>query len=577
VNVAARATVTGRLAQMRSLLPRGGGLPLAEWRRRHAGIVLLLWLNVLAVPLIGIAGGHLSTVHSLESGAGLAVLAALAALSRMPRQLRTAAASLGLLSAAAMQIHASGGLVVMHFYFFVLIIVLTLYEDWMPFLLALVFVLIHHGVYGTIEPKAVFDRPAEWRDPWLWAAIHAAYVAAAGGAALVAWRLNEDVRGKMRDAHAQLEVASETDSLTGLANRRRLMADLEDLASSGRSGLLVILDLDGFKAYNDTFGHPAGDALLARLGGRLRQAVADSGRAYRLGGDEFCAILTVSADQRERMEAKCAAALVDSGEGFKITAAHGAVAIPSEAETREAALHAADMRMYSRKHGTRASSGAQSRDVLLQALAELRPELGEHIDAVTVLAKEVAERLGLAPHVVEQVALAAQLHDIGKIAIPAEILQKPASLDEREWSFMREHTVIGERIVGAAPALAEVARLVRASHERLDGSGYPDGLRGEEIPIGARIISVCDAFDAMTSKRAYRATMSPSAALAELHRCAGTHFDPDVVAAFEQTLHAPARAGEQPAAPADPAPASSESAAPGKGTSLPYSARSARL
>jgi diguanylate cyclase (GGDEF)-like protein len=539
--------------------------------------MLLLWVNVIAAPVVGIAGGHLGTVHSLETGAGLAVLAAFGALRRMPRQLRMAAASLGLLSAAAMQIHASGGLVVMHFYFFVLIIVLTLYEDWMPFLLALVFVLIHHGVYGTIEPKAVFDRPAEWRDPWLWAAIHAAYVAAAGGAALVAWRLNEDVRAKMRDAHAQLEVASETDSLTGLANRRRLMADLEELVLSGRSGLLVILDLDGFKAYNDTFGHPAGDALLARLGGRLREAVADSGRVYRLGGDEFCAIWTAGADERELVEAKCAAALVDSGEGFTITAAHGAVAIPAEAASREAALHAADMRMYSRKHRSRASSGAQSRDVLLQALAELRPELGEHIDAVTVLAQEVAERLGLAPHVVEQVALAAQLHDIGKIAIPAEILQKSASLDEREWSFMREHTLIGERIVGAAPALAEVARLVRASHERLDGGGYPDGLRGEEIPIGARIISVCDAFDAMTSTRSYRGARSPSDAVAELHRCAGTHFDPLVVAAFEQTLHAPARSEEQPAASADPAATSSDTSPPGQRTSLPYSARSARL
>jgi diguanylate cyclase (GGDEF)-like protein len=528
------------MSRVRALLPRGGGLPLPEWRRRHAGIMLLLWLNVLVVPIIGVAGSRFSVVHALESGAGIGVLATFAALARMPRELRMAAASLGLLSAAAVLIHALGGLLEMHFYFFVLIIVLTLYEDWLPFLLALVFVLIHHGVYGTIEPKAVFDRPAEWRDPWFWSAIHAVYVGAAGGAALVAWRLNEDVRAKMREAHARLEVASETDSLTGLANRRRLMVDLDELVASGRPGLLVTLDLDGFKAYNDRFGHPAGDALLERLGGRLGAAVGDGGRAYRLGGDEFCAIWRDDRYARQSAEARCATALADSGEGFTITAAHGGVAIPAEAHSGEAALHIADMRMYSRKHGSRASSGAQSRDVLLQALAELRPELGEHIDAVTLLAGEVAERLGLAPHVVEQVGHAAQLHDIGKIAIPAEILEKPGPLDEQEWSFMRGHTIIGERIVAAAPALAEAAVLVRSSHERVDGTGYPDGLHGEQIPIGARIISVCDAFDAMTSDRSYRRALSTGDALAELHRCAGTHFDGAVVAAFEATLHPPA-------------------------------------
>ncbi len=157
-----------------------------------------------------------------------------------------------------------------------------------------------------------------------------------------------------------------------------------------------------------------------------------------------------------------------------------------------------------------------------------------------MLAEEVAERLGLPSHLVEQVGHAAQLHDIGKIAVPAAILEKPGPLDAEEWEFMRTHTMIGERIVGAAPALAEVARLIRASHERLDGGGYPDGLSGEEIPIGARIISVCDAFDAMTSDRSYRSAMTPSAALAELRACAGTHFDPDVVEAFAATLHAPA-------------------------------------
>lgn len=533
------------IARVRDLLPQGGSLPPEEWGRRHAGIMTLLWLNVLAVPIYGLAGGHSSLVHDVDSGFALGMFAALGATTRLSRKLRTASASLGLLTAAALLIHDSGGLLEWHFYFFVLIIVLTLYEDWMPFLLAVAFVLIHHGVLGTLEPHGVFDRREEWEHPWTWATIHAAFVAASGVAALAAWRLNEDVRSKMRDAHRQLEVASETDSLTGLGNRRKLMAKLQEISSSGQPAVLVILDLDGFKSYNDTFGHPAGDSLLARIGARLLKTTEDRGCAYRLGGDEFCSIWHVDETSRASAEAVSAAAMCEQGEGFSITAAYGAVAMPSEASTAEAALQTADQRMYSHKHGSRSSSSVQSRDVLLQALAELRPELGPHVDAVMVLAEDVARGLGLAPHVIEQVRQAAQLHDIGKIAIPNAILDKPGPLDAEEWEFIRRHTIIGERIVNAAPALAEVATLVRSSHERCDGGGYPDGLTGDAIPIGSRIISVCDAFDAMTSDRPYRLAMTPHDALAELQRCSGTQFDREVVAAFAATLYEPTREPEE--------------------------------
>jgi diguanylate cyclase (GGDEF)-like protein len=503
--------------------------------------MILLWLNVLAIPIYGALSGHSSPIHNVDSGVALGVLAALGATPRLSRKLRTASASLGLLAAAAFLIHDSGGRIEAHFYFFVLIIVLTLYEDWVPFLLAVAFVLIHHGVLGTLEPRSVFDRPEEWAHPWTWAAIHAAFVAAAGVAALAAWRLNEDVRAKMRAAHQQLEIASETDSLTGLGNRRKLMADLQKVSISGQPAVLVILDLDGFKSYNDTFGHPAGDSLLARIGMRLRQALDDDGHAYRLGGDEFCSIWHGEETNRATAEAISAAAMCERGEGFSITAAYGAVTMPTEATTAEAALQTADMRMYSRKHESRSSSSIQSRDVLLQALTELRPELAPHVQAVTVLAEDVGHRLGLAQHMIEQVRQAAQLHDIGKIAIPNAILDKPGPLDAEEWNYIRRHTTIGERIIHAAPALAQVAVLVRSSHERYDGDGYPDGLSGDAIPIGSRIISVCDAFDAMTSDRPYRLAMTPADALAELKRCSGTQFDPTVVAAFEATLYQPAR------------------------------------
>src|SRR6202035_5284232 len=191
------------------------------------------------------------------------------------------------------------------------------------------------------------------------------------------------------------------------------------------------------------------------------------------------------------------------------------------------------------KNGSRSSSSIQSTGVLLQALAELRPELGPHVEAVMVLAEAVARQLDLSPHVLEQVRQAAQLHDIGKIAIPDAILEKPDPLSVQEWTFIRRHTIIGERILNAAPALADVARLVRSSHESYDGGGYPDALVGEAIPIGSRIISVCDAFDAMTSDRPYRLAMTPNDALAELQRCSGAQFDPKVVAALQIALSQP--------------------------------------
>jgi two-component system, cell cycle response regulator len=170
--------------------------------------------------------------------------------------------------------------------------------------------------------------------------------------------------------------------------------------------------------------------------------------------------------------------------------------------------------------------------VLLKALEEHHPDLGDHVHDVGQLAEIVARELGLAGQSLHHVRQAAELHDIGKVAVPRAILDKPGRLSSEEWAFVARHTLIGERILGAALALRPVARIVRASHEHFDGNGYPDGLQGHEIPLGARIVSVCDAYDAMTSDRPYQARMSHDDALAELRRCAGTQFDPDVVDAF---------------------------------------------
>jgi diguanylate cyclase (GGDEF)-like protein/putative nucleotidyltransferase with HDIG domain len=331
----------------------------------------------------------------------------------------------------------------------------------------------------------------------------------------------------------ELTEAVTTDSLTGIGNRRKLMADLESMVADGKPFALAMFDLDGFKHYNDTFGHPAGDALLARLSAKLTTVMHERGCAYRLGGDEFCILTSDTGEAMEDLLGAAMLALSEQGDGFEIGCSHGLVRIPDDAADAEEALRQADKRMYAEKHGRRLTAETQSRDVLVRALLELHPQLGEHRDEVAELAEAIAHRFGLEDYELARVRRAAELHDIGKVAIPEEILGKAGPLTDDEWRFMIRHSEIGERILDAAPALHQVAELIRHHHERWDGAGYPDGLSEEAIPLGARIVAVCDAYHAMLAPdRAYWAPRSRREALDELRRCAGSQFDPAVVDAL---------------------------------------------
>jgi len=258
--------------------------------------------------------------------------------------------------------------------------------------------------------------------------------------------------------------------------------------------------------------------------------VTGRGRAYRMGGDEFCVL--IEGHDLGLVEFGCIGALTETGPGFSIKPSAGAVELPREAQTSADALKTADQRMYQQKRGGRKSAGFQSAEVLLGVVRERDRMLGEHAASVADLARAVAIRLGLSPDQVDEVSHAGQLHDIGKVGVPDAILKKPAALTREERQFIERHPLIGERIVRRAPALERVARLVGASHERWDGSGYPMGLSGTDIPLGARIVAACDAYDSMVSIQPYRESRSADDALAELQRCAGTQFDPDVVDAL---------------------------------------------
>ena len=324
-----------------------------------------------------------------------------------------------------------------------------------------------------------------------------------------------------------------TDPLTGLGNRRRFVADLERTLAASEPTALVVFDLDGFKAYNDSFGHAAGDTLLSRVAGRLAVATAAYGTAYRLGGDEFCVLASIEHASSGSVIERAAEALTEEGEGFAVSCSYGAVLMPAEASALTDALRVADDRMYLHKQRNRPSADQQGADVLLSVRDE-RDSLAHHLADVADLAEAVSRRLNVPAPQLQAIRKAAELHDVGKLAIPEEILTKPAPLTEDEWEFVRRHTLIGERILASASTLRAAGEIVRSSHERWDGEGYPDRLRGGEIPLGARIIAVCDAFDAMTSARPYATILSRQEAIRELVRCAGTQFDPQVVDAFAE-------------------------------------------
>ena len=302
--------------------------------------------------------------------------------------------------------------------------------------------------------------------------------------------------------------------------------------------MLALFDLDGFKAYNDAFGHPAGDLLLRRLGARLAE-IGGREVAFRMGGDEFCILLP--ADGSADLVGRAQLALSESGEGFTVGASAGTVALPAEARTVSEALAIADRRMYAQKRGGRTSASNQSKDVLLRAVHERSRNLGAHGGEVAELAERTARHLGLEVDMVRAVRQGAELHDIGKLAIPDTILNKPGALDDAEWGFMRRHTLVGERILAAAPALAPWQSSCARATSAGTATATPTGSPARRSRSARASIAVCDAWDAMVTDRPYRRAMPREEALAELERCAGTQFDPDVVEAFRAVLATPRR------------------------------------
>jgi diguanylate cyclase (GGDEF)-like protein/putative nucleotidyltransferase with HDIG domain len=355
-------------------------------------------------------------------------------------------------------------------------------------------------------------------------------------AVLCAWQAQNHDRARER-----LTLASRTDPLTESLNRRgfeeRLRAELDDALRSGRSFALVLLDLDNFKSVNDQHGHAAGDELLCWVVEGMRRSVRPMDTVGRLGGDEF-AVLAPGLTQSgaAQLGERIRKVLSD-----RIAITTGIACFPVDGLDPDELQRRADAHLYEGKHGLATSFGAGRRELswaatLAQIVDARMASPSEHSATVARYAAGIAQRLGWGGADLAYLRVAAMLHDIGKVSLPDQILKKPGPLDRREYEEIKAHPVIGAEFVNRVDGLSLIALWVKHSHEHFDGSGYPEGLGGEQIPLASRILLVADAFDAMTSDRPYRAAMPHDQALAELRRHAGAQFDPRCVAAFEEHL-----------------------------------------
>ncbi|MBE9501531.1 MAG: diguanylate cyclase [Dehalococcoidia bacterium] len=379
---------------------------------------------------------------------------------------------------------------------------------------------------------------------------------------------------------AEMSHSAATDGLTGLYNHRYFQERLEgEVARVHRFAgecSVIMLDLDHFKIYNDLFGHVAGDEVLKRVGQVLRDYTRQVDIACRYGGEEFTVILphtgsseAYQAAERLRQAIEQALSQEVASTSANLTVSLGIASYPIDGLSREALVHSADFAMREAKQRGR-NQTCLAFELVDAVLVEddMERETVEHLEAaslntiyalaaavdardhytyghsrnVSKHAVAIGKALGLSRRKLQRLRIAALLHDIGKIGLSDSMIRKPGPLDEAEWVMMRKHSALGATIISHTPELADCAPALRHHHEWQDGSGYPDGLKGEDIPLEARIIAVADAYDTMTTPRAYRETLSPQEALEELRRCANTQFDPQLVETFTRVANSGVRA-----------------------------------
>jgi diguanylate cyclase (GGDEF)-like protein len=361
-------------------------------------------------------------------------------------------------------------------------------------------------------------------------------------AVMSAWQARNQDRQR-----CELTRVSRADPLTGCLNRRgladRAAAELAHALREGAPFSLIVLDLDDFKRVNDTHGHTRGDELLCWVVEQLRQATRPTDAIGRLGGDEFAVLLPgTGAGETATVAARIRDALVP-----RASASVGAACFPLDGSDLDGLLREADARLYSSRngrlhHATPRSERLSWATALAHAVDMRMAGQHEHSRSVAEYAEVIACELQWDDEQVGLLRLAAMLHDVGKVGVPDRVLRKAGPLTEEEFEEIKRHPVIGSDLVRRVDGLSPIVSWIRHSHEHFDGSGYPDGLEGEAIPLAARILLVADALDAMTSDRPYRTALSREHAVRELRENAGTQFDPLCVALLAQHVEGEAMA-----------------------------------
>lgn len=342
-------------------------------------------------------------------------------------------------------------------------------------------------------------------------------------------RMIETNRRQSR-ALAQQRMEAVNDPVTGLRNRNSLAADIDAAAAATGDGwVLILLELEGLEAHNDRLGYTAGDKMLRGFARHLVDAVAPlGGIAYRVAASRLAVLVPAGDRPLGEIVLAVTGSLQSEDVEAPIGRSYGEATIPDETADAESALQVAGMRLAAQRQRRHHSARRQAHAVLMAVFEARHPELRDNLRVAAYMAISLARRLQLDREEIDDIALAAELQQAGLLAMPESVLEKSA-LDEGERAIVRSHTAEGEKIVAAAPGLAPVAHLVRSSAEHFDGSGYPDGLAGEAIPIGSRVIAVAVAFAAITGRRPHREPADAAEALAELRRNSGNQFDPRIV------------------------------------------------
>jgi len=343
------------------------------------------------------------------------------------------------------------------------------------------------------------------------------------------------MKEKIKEREGRIQALSYHDQLTGLYNRRFYEEQLRRLDQEENLPLTIVMaDVNGLKLVNDSFGHSVGDALLKKVGQVIKKGCRDKDIVARLSGDEFVILLpkTDIYETEKIVKNIKELTLKEKIGAIDLSVSFGYETKNNKEEIIQEVFKKAEDFMYKKKLFESPSMRGKTINAIIHTLHEKNKREEQHSHRVSELCEGMGKALGLQESEIQELKTVGLLHDIGKIAINENILNKPGKLTQEEFEEIRRHPEIGYRILSTVNDLSEMAEYVLAHHERWDGKGYPKGLKAYEIPIQARIITVVDTYDAMTSERSYRNALTEEAAIEELKKNAGVQFDEELVKIF---------------------------------------------